>query len=104
LRALRNTHANRHRAAARRPQTRQLFEDDAPARHDRSMEGREIMQAIANTPAPYRDAVIAVDLVGLSYREAARSLRTREATLTTRLHRGRQHIARELLSDTASAA
>src|SRR5205085_10516190 len=87
---------NRYRAAARRPQTRQLFQDDAPAHHDRSMEGREIMQAIADTPAPYRDAVIAVDLVGLSYREAARSLRTREATITTRLHRGRQHITREL--------
>ncbi|MGB0096257.1 MAG: RNA polymerase sigma factor [Solirubrobacteraceae bacterium] len=104
LRALRNTHANRHRAATRRPQTRQLFEDDAPAHNDRSIQGREIMQAIANTPAPYRDAVIAVDLLGLSYREAARSLRTREATITTRLHRGRQHIARELLRDTASAA
>jgi RNA polymerase sigma-70 factor (ECF subfamily) len=104
LRAMRNTHANRRRAAARRPQTRQLFDDDATAHNDRSSEGREIMQAIANTPAPYRDAVIAVDLVGLSYREAARSLRTREATITTRLHRGRQHIARELLRDTASAA
>jgi RNA polymerase sigma-70 factor, ECF subfamily len=104
LRALRNTHANRHRAAARRPQTRELFEDDAPAHHDRSIQGREIMKAIASTPAPYRDAVIAVDLVGLSYREAARSLRTREATIATRLHRGRQHIARELLRDTASAA
>jgi len=32
----------------------------------------------------------------MSYKEAARALRTREATLTTRLHRGRQHIARVL--------
>ena len=54
------------------------------------------MQAIASAPAPYRDAVIAVDLVGLSYREAARSLRTREATITSRLYRGRQHVARHL--------
>jgi predicted DNA-binding protein (UPF0251 family) len=42
----------------------------------------------------------AVDLLGLSYREAARSLRTREATIMTRLYRGRQHVARALLSDT----
>jgi RNA polymerase sigma-70 factor, ECF subfamily len=104
LRALRNTHANRYRAAARRPATRQLFEDDAPAHRDGSVQGREIMQAIANTPAPYRDAVIAVDLLGLSYREAARALRSREATITTRLHRGRQHIARELVPETTSAA
>ena len=63
------------------------------------MQSLEIMQAIANAPAVYRDAVIAVDLVGLSYREAARSLRTNEATITSRLHRGRQHVARELLGD-----
>jgi RNA polymerase sigma-70 factor (ECF subfamily) len=40
--------------------------------------------------------------VGLSYREAARALRTREATITTRLHRGRQHIARALTESTAT--
>ena len=48
------------------------------------MSAREIMEAIASAPEHYRDAVIAVDLLGLSYREAARSLRTREATITTR--------------------
>jgi RNA polymerase sigma-70 factor, ECF subfamily len=96
---LRNTHANRYRAAGRRPATRQLFEDDAPAHHDGSIP-REIMQAIANAPGLYREAVIAVDLVGLSYREAARSLRTTEATITSRLHRGRQHVARELFGET----
>ena len=100
LRALRNTHANRYRAASRRPPTRQLFEDDAPPSHDDGPSAREIMQAVASVPDPYRDAVIAVDIVGLSYREAARSLRTREATITTRLHRGRQHVARELASET----
>ena len=59
------------------------------------------MEAIAGAPPQYRDAVIAVDLIGLSYREAARSLRTREATITTRLHRGRQHVARDLLGQPA---
>ena len=96
LGALRNTHANRHRAAARRPRTRDLFEDDVPPSNETGVTAREIMQAIANAPALYRDAVIAVDLMGLSYREAARSLRVREATFTTRLHRGRRHVAREL--------
>ena len=104
MRALKNTYANRSRAAARRPPTRQLFEDDATAPEDTSIAGREVMQAIASAPAVYRDAVIAVDLLGLSYREAAHSLRTREATLTTRLHRGRQHVARELMCETTAAA
>ena len=54
------------------------------------------MEAIATAPAAYRDAVIAVDLVGLSYLEAARALQTRESTITTRVHRGRQYIARAL--------
>jgi RNA polymerase sigma-70 factor (ECF subfamily) len=97
LRALKNTYATRYRTAARRPATHQLFEDDAPVDESR-VNAREIMQAIASAPAPYRDAVIAVDLLGLSYREAARSLHTREATITTRLHRGRQHVAGELIA------
>jgi RNA polymerase sigma-70 factor, ECF subfamily len=100
LRALRNTHAHRYRTATRRPVTRQLSEDDALRPHEERFEAHEIMEAIASAPAPFRDAVIAVDLLGLSYREAARSLRTREATITTRLYRGRQHVARALRSDT----
>jgi RNA polymerase sigma-70 factor (ECF subfamily) len=104
MRALRNTYASSYRTAAVRPAVRQLFEDDAPPVHDSGVKAREIMEAIASAPAPYRDAVIAVDLLGLSYREAARSLRTREATITTRLHRGRQHVARELISETTSTS
>jgi RNA polymerase sigma-70 factor (ECF subfamily) len=38
--------------------------------------------------------VIAVDLVGLSYREAGRLLGVPEATITSRLYRARQRIAR----------
>jgi RNA polymerase sigma-70 factor (ECF subfamily) len=102
IRVLRNTHANRYRAAARRPLTRQLLEDDATAPDDTTITGREVMQAIAGAPPAYRDAVIAVDLLGFSYREAARSLRTSEATITTRLHRGRQHVARRLTDETTS--
>jgi RNA polymerase sigma-70 factor, ECF subfamily len=96
LRALKNTYANRYRTATRRAQTRQLFEDDAPPSAEVDISAREIMQAIASAPPCYRDAVIAVDLLGLSYREAARSLRTREATIATRVHRGRRHVALEL--------
>ena len=84
-------------AAARRPATRQLFEDDLPATQESDIDVREIMQAIASAPAQYRDAVIAVDVLGLSYREAASSLGTTEPTITSRLHRGRRHIARELI-------
>jgi RNA polymerase sigma-70 factor (ECF subfamily) len=93
LRALRNTYASGYRSGAHRLRDRALIEDDGALHEDDGFAAREIMEAIAGAPAPYRDAVIAVDLIGLSYREAADALRTRETTITTRLHRGRQHIA-----------
>ncbi len=98
LRALRNTNAARHRAAMRRPITVPLVETDSnhPGENAGTFDARELMEAIAATPQPYRDAVVAVDVVGLSYRQAARHLRTREVTITSRLSRGRQHIARAL--------
>lgn len=99
LRALRNTYASRYRRAAQRPGEQELTDTDGASHHDAGVNAREIMEAIASTPAPYRDAVIAIDLVGLSYREAARSLGTREATITSRLYRGRQQIARTLIDE-----
>jgi RNA polymerase sigma-70 factor (ECF subfamily) len=97
LRALRNTYASHYRTFARRPVLVPLRENDVASKAETSISSREIMEAVASAPALYRDAVIAVDVAGLSYREAARSLRTREETIATRLHRGRQHVARELI-------
>ena len=98
LRALRNTYVSHHRAAMRRPSTVLLLETDSndQAEVAGTLDARELMAAIAATPKPCLDAVVAVDVVGLSYRQAARHLRTREATITSRLYRGRQHIARAL--------
>jgi hypothetical protein len=100
-----DAHASRQRAAMRRPITVPLLETGS---HDRGnivarIDVRDLMAAIAAAPEPYRDAVVAVDVVGLSYRQAARQLRTREATITSRLSRGRQHIARAL-GEPASAS
>ena len=104
LRALKNTHATAYRSGARRRDDRALTEEDGAPRDDGGFEAREIMEAIASAPVAYRDAVIAVDLIGLSYREAADVLGTREATITSRLHRGRQHIAHALTRELRSAA
>lgn len=102
LRALRNTYHSDYRTAARRPVTAELVEDRATVVPEASFSASEIMQAVASAPPVFRDAVIAVDIVGMSYRQAARALRTREATITTRLHRGRQHVGR-VLTNTAGA-
>jgi RNA polymerase sigma-70 factor (ECF subfamily) len=97
LRALRNTYSSRYRTLARRPLILPLPEDDTLAAAEPAINSRELMEAVASAPPRYRDAVIAVDVLGLSYREAAQGLRTREKTIATRVHRGRQHMARELL-------
>jgi RNA polymerase sigma-70 factor, ECF subfamily len=99
LRALRNTYSSRYRTLAGRPVTMPLLEEDThPAAEPATVSSRRLMEAIASAPPLYRDAVVAVDVLGLTYLEAARSMGTREATVATRLHRGRQHVARELVA------
>jgi RNA polymerase sigma-70 factor (ECF subfamily) len=56
----------------------------------------QVFPAIARLPESFRLALVAVDVAGLSYREAARALGAPEATVTTRLHRARRRVAREL--------
>jgi RNA polymerase sigma-70 factor (ECF subfamily) len=99
LRVLRNTFISSRRAQSRRPRETQLPDDlhlladpTAPNPEAR-IESAALYAAIAELPESFRDALVAVDLVGLSYREASRALKVREATLTTRLHRARQRVA-----------
>jgi RNA polymerase sigma-70 factor (ECF subfamily) len=102
LRVLRNTYFTTRRTAARRPQTTALpddmdmIEDRSATQPEAKLESAELYGAISALPDEFRDALIAIDVVGLSYREAARALRVREATITTRLHRARQRVARAL--------
>jgi RNA polymerase sigma-70 factor, ECF subfamily len=101
LRALRNTLISQRRAAGRRPATTELVDDDAlgtrasddPAE---AAEMRQVYAAIAALPDEFRDALVAVDVAGLSYEEAARALGVPEGTLTSRLFRARDRVARRL--------
>jgi RNA polymerase sigma-70 factor (ECF subfamily) len=102
LRVLRNTYFSRLRAAARRPRADPLpdeldrIEDRSVRPPDAALDASELYALIAELPDPFREALVAIDIVGLSYREAARALRVREATITTRVYRARQRLAREL--------
>jgi RNA polymerase sigma-70 factor (ECF subfamily) len=90
------------RTASRRPRTAELpAEASDTLRSTRAQpevvfEQRELLATIAALPGDFRDAVVAVDLIGLSYREAATLLDTGEATVTTRLYRARRRIAQAL--------
>jgi RNA polymerase sigma-70 factor (ECF subfamily) len=102
MRVLRNTFFTSRRTASRRPITVATLDDVVAAdprplgQPERSLEMRELYATIAALPEDRRLALVAVDVLGLSYREAARALRIREATITTRLFRARKQLAREL--------
>ena len=100
LRVLRNTFISQRRAAVRRPQKADFELESLPladTRGDRDpssvAEHHELYTAIAQLPVEFREALVAIDIVGLSYREAARSLGVTEGTITSRLHRARARVA-----------
>jgi RNA polymerase sigma-70 factor (ECF subfamily) len=108
--ALRNTFLTARREAARRPHASvpieavELADPSAAARPELALEAQEIYAAIAALPEDFRLAIVAVDVVGLSYRSAANVLHTQEATITSRLYRARQQVARAVSADTADLA
>jgi RNA polymerase sigma-70 factor (ECF subfamily) len=61
-----------------------------------ALEVRAAYGAIRELSEPLREAIVAVDVVGLSYREAARALRVREGTIMSRLFRARERVAAQL--------
>ncbi|HEX6390218.1 MAG TPA: RNA polymerase sigma factor [Solirubrobacteraceae bacterium] len=100
LRVLRNTFYSQRRTAARRPQTQDVPEEfevadpRAGLRPDEAVAAREVFSVIAGLQPDFRDALVAVDVVGLSYGEAGKLLGVKEATITSRLYRARAQVAR----------
>jgi DNA-directed RNA polymerase specialized sigma24 family protein len=72
-------------------------EDRTPTtRPEWALEIKEVYATIAALPDRYRAAIVAVDVMGLSYREASNALKIPEATITTRLHRARRSVLARL--------
>jgi RNA polymerase sigma-70 factor, ECF subfamily len=100
LRVLRNTFLTGRRDASRRPVTVATLEEVVATEPrpsvspEKAREVGEVYEAIAELPEHFRSALVAVDLIGLSYREAAKSLDVREETITTRLFRARRLLAK----------
>jgi RNA polymerase sigma-70 factor, ECF subfamily len=109
MRVLRNTFFTSRRTASRRPVTVATLDDVIAAdprplgQPERALEMQELYATIAALPEDRRLALVAIDVLGLSYREAARALRVREATITTRLFRARQQLARLLVPEPSPA-
>jgi RNA polymerase sigma-70 factor, ECF subfamily len=102
LQVLRNTFLSGRRAATRRPRVAGVDPEALNLPHLRASdplvaaETREVLAAIAALPTEFRDAVVAVDVAGLSYAEAAKALRVPGATIGTRLFRARDQVAKAL--------
>jgi RNA polymerase sigma-70 factor (ECF subfamily) len=110
MRVLRNAFVTSRRTAGRRPVTVATLEDVAAAdpspvrRPEHALEMKEVYATIAGLPEDFRLALVAVDVLGLPYREAARALRVREATITTRLFRARKQVTAKLVPPEAPAS
>jgi RNA polymerase sigma-70 factor, ECF subfamily len=107
LRALRNTFLNQKRSESRRlrpvplPDQLDLVADSRARQPEAALEAAELFAAVAALPGDFRDVLVAVDITGLSYKEAARALRIREGTVMSRLYRARQQVVRAVGDRTA---
>ena len=103
LRTLRNTFLDQVRVRGRRPVAAPVaLEDRDPAdprdnlRPENALQARELFAVIAALPPDFRDVLVAVDVGGLSYKEAAAALRVRTGTVMSRLYRARERVATTL--------
>jgi RNA polymerase sigma-70 factor (ECF subfamily) len=102
LRTLRNTFLNQKRTESRRlraaplPDELDVVADPSAPDPVAAVEAGEVYAAVAALAADYRDVLVAVDVTGLSYKEAARALRIPEGTVMSRLYRARQRVVRQI--------
>ena len=97
LTMLRHRYLDALRAKRRRPQLElEGASDEQPARvgerPDVRAEQRDVFDAVARLSLHHREALVAVDVAGLSYGEAAAFLGLPVGTVMSRLHRARANV------------
>jgi RNA polymerase sigma-70 factor, ECF subfamily len=101
VRALRNTwysHLRDERTRRAATDSGEQLPDELPMRTsagnpESALETGAVLDALSELPQPYREAVAAVDVAGLSYAEAAKALGVRQGTIMSRVYRGREQVA-----------
>ena len=101
VKALRNTwysHLRSERIRREAMDSSEQSPDELPMRTsagdpESTLEASAVLDALAELPQPYREAVAVVDVAGLSYAEAARALGVRQGTIMSRVYRGREQVA-----------
>jgi RNA polymerase sigma-70 factor, ECF subfamily len=100
LKTMRNLFYDERRQAARRatdPADPEDFERvvGRAAGPAEVAEQRELLAGIAALPDEFRDVLVAVDVAGLSYKEASGALGVPEGTVMSRLYRARKRVVAE---------
>lgn len=96
---IRHRRLDRFRAERRLPQTVELesrvdlLGGRSGEEPDSRAEQGEVFETIRRLPAHFRDVLLAVDVAGLSYAEAATVLEVPKGTVMSRLHRARTQVA-----------
>jgi RNA polymerase sigma-70 factor, ECF subfamily len=102
LGALRRTFVLMRRTESRRPRAVELpehvefVETRTSGDPESAFEAGRVYAAISSLEPQFRNVLVAVDVVGLSYEEAARSLDVPVGTVMSRLYRARQRVVRAL--------
>jgi RNA polymerase sigma-70 factor (ECF subfamily) len=100
LRTMRNTWLNvlRRQGAERVALEASAALLERRAEHDplARLEARALLAAMTDMSPAHREVLAAVDVLGLSYRQAASALRTCEGTVMSRLFRARVELSRRL--------
>jgi RNA polymerase sigma-70 factor, ECF subfamily len=101
LRALRNRWRDELRTRARRPQPSSLDDGAEELRAtipspEHGLDGRAVLDVVHELPSPYRETLVAIDVIGLSYAEGGQALGVPTGTVMSRLHRGRAKVAERL--------
>jgi RNA polymerase sigma-70 factor (ECF subfamily) len=101
LRTMRNIFLDQRRQAARRatdpidPEDLERVEGSARG-PEQIAEQRELLAVISALPEEFRDVLVAVDVTGLSYKEASGVLGVPEGTVMSRLYRARKRVIAEV--------
>jgi len=102
LRVLHNVFVSGLRSGRSRPRTVELdIERDQPtdprsSGSDTHLETQALLEAVAALPAEHRDVLAAVDVAGLSYKEAGHALGVPVGTIMSRLFRARRKVVAAL--------
>jgi RNA polymerase sigma-70 factor (ECF subfamily) len=78
------------------PDDLDLVRDPYSPEPEVALQAGELYRAVADLPGEFRDVLVAVDVTGLSYKEAAKALKVPEGTVMSRLYRARQQVIRNV--------